>query len=130
MAYMFIYSEREGTPAAIYFEDVPREVKVERLGRLIELAKDVSLERNREWVGREVEVLIKSEAKEEGFAQGHTRGNHVAMVQGALGPGIHRVRVAHATPNRLYCLPAVGNQIAEISKEQAPSALYQLTSNL
>ncbi len=130
MAYMFIYSEREGTPAAIHFEDAPREVKVERLGRLIELAKDVSLERNREWVGREVEVLIKSEAEEEGFAQGHTRGNHVAMVQGKLGPGIHRVRVAHATPNRLYCLPAVGNQIAEIGKEQAPSALYQLTSNL
>ena len=36
LAYMFIYSEREGTPAAIHFEDVPRAVKVERLSRLID----------------------------------------------------------------------------------------------
>ena len=130
MAYMFIYSEREGTPSAIHFEDVPREVKVKRLGRLIELSKEVSLERNREWVGREVEVLIKGETEEEGFTQGHTRGNHVAMVYGKLSPGIHRVWVAHATPNRLYCSPAVGNQRPEISKQQATSALYQLTSKI
>ncbi|HKP87700.1 MAG TPA: tRNA (N6-isopentenyl adenosine(37)-C2)-methylthiotransferase MiaB [Blastocatellia bacterium] len=113
MAYMFIYSEREGTPAAIHFEDARREVKVERLGRLIELAKEVSFERNKEWVGREVEVLVKGEAEEEGFVQGHTSGNHVAIVQGALAPGIHRARVAHATPNRLYCEsqgPGAGGQ--------------------
>ncbi len=128
MAYMFIYSEREGTPAAIHFEDVPREVKVERLGRLIELAKEVSLERNKEWVGRDVEVLIKGETEEEGFVQGHTRGNHVAVVQGTLAPGIHRVRVAHATPNRLYCSSEVGGQVLEASREQVPFALYQLTS--
>ena len=130
MAYMFIYSEREGTPAAIHFEDVPREVKVERLGRLIELAKEVSLERNKEWVGREVEVLIKGEAEEEGFVQGHTRGNHVAVVQGTLASGIHRVRVAHATPNRLYCSSEIGDQMLDVSKEQIPVALYQLTSKI
>jgi tRNA-2-methylthio-N6-dimethylallyladenosine synthase len=130
MAYMFIYSEREGTPAAIHFEDVPREVKVERLGRLIELSKEVSLERNAGWVGREVEVLIKSEAEEEGFAQGHTRGNHVAIVQGRLAPGIHRVRVAHATPNRLYCSSEIGSQRPGAGKGQALPVLHQLTSNL
>ncbi len=102
-AYMFIYSEREGTPASVHFGDGERSVKVERLGRLIELAKEISYERNQEWIGREVEVLIKGPAEEAGFSQGHTRGNHVAIVKGALRPGLHRVRVAHATPNRLYC---------------------------
>ena len=103
LAYMFIYSEREGTPAARHFEDVEREVKVERLGRLIELSKEVSLERNRAWVGRRVEVLVKGPSEEEGAAQGHTRGNHVAIVDRNLAPGIHTVTVKHATPNRLYC---------------------------
>src|SRR5262245_1992579 len=58
-AYMFIYSEREGTPAANHFQDIPRHAKVERLTRLVSLSKEVSCERNQRWVGRTVEVLIK-----------------------------------------------------------------------
>jgi tRNA-2-methylthio-N6-dimethylallyladenosine synthase len=102
-AYMFIYSEREGTPAAIHFEDVPRAVKTERLGRLVELQKEISFEQNQRWVGREVEVLVKGATGEAGLVQGHTRGNHVTMIRGNLAPGIHRARVVQATPNRLYC---------------------------
>jgi tRNA-2-methylthio-N6-dimethylallyladenosine synthase len=130
MAYMFIYSEREGTPAALHFEDVPREVKVERLGRLAELQKEVSFEQNRKWVGREVEVLVKGEAEEEGFAQGHTRGNHVAIIKGELAPGIHRVTVAHATPNRLYCAGEPGNLVSSEAHLESVPALHQLKSYL
>jgi tRNA-2-methylthio-N6-dimethylallyladenosine synthase len=129
LAYMFIYSEREGTPAAIHFEDVAREVKVERLSRLIELSKEISLERNQKWVGREVEVLIKGRT-EEGFSQGHTRGNHVVMVKGDLAPGIHQARVAHATPNRLYCLTDARSQMPDVRERQTPETLYQLISNI
>jgi len=128
-AYMFIYSEREGTPAAIHFEDVAREVKVERLGRLIELSKEISLEQNRKWLGREVEVLIKGRA-EEGFSQGHTRGNHVVMVKDDLAPGIHLVRVAHATPNRLYCAADARSPVPDLLERQTSENLYQLISNI
>jgi len=130
LAYMFIYSEREGTPAAIHFEDVPRAVKVERLSRLIELSKEVSLGRNRKWIGREVEVLIKGPAEEEGFVQGHTRGNQVVLAKGGLQAGIHRVTVTHATPNRLYCSTAGSPDIDMFATRQAPLELCQLTSNL
>ncbi|HSF24142.1 MAG TPA: tRNA (N6-isopentenyl adenosine(37)-C2)-methylthiotransferase MiaB [Blastocatellia bacterium] len=130
LAYMFIYSEREGTPAAVHFEDVPRAVKVERLSRLIELSKQVSLERNQKWIGREVEVLIKGPAEEEGFVQGHTRGNQVALVRSDLPVGLHRVVVAHATPNRLYCAPAGSIDSPEFNRQQTSSGLWQLTSNL
>lgn len=124
-AYMFIYSEREGTPAANHFEDVPRSVKVERLERLIELSKEVALEQNRKWVGREVEVLVKGPAEEPGWVQGHTRGNHVTIVEGDLAPGIHRAIVAHATPNRLYC-KSEASRTGEI--KTVPSfPLHQLT---
>jgi len=129
LAYMFIYSEREGTPAAIHFTDVPRSVKVERLTRLIELSKEVSLERNRKWIGREVEVLIKGPAEEEGFVQGHTRGNQVALVKGSLAVGIHRVMVRQATPNRLYCSAADALDSLSVN-HYVPSGLCQLTSNL
>ena len=129
MSYMFIYSEREGTPAALHFEDVSREVKVERLGRLASLQKEISLERNQRWVGREVEVLIKGRAEEHGFVQGHTRGNHVVVVQADLQPGIHRVQVVHATPHQLYCRPATDVGDLQVQKVTA-IPLITITSNI
>lgn len=120
MAYMFIYSEREGTPAAVHFDDLPRNVKVERLSRLIELSKEISLSENNKLIGRQVEVLVNSVAHEEGFVQGHTRGNHVALVTGNLAPGIHQVHVAHATPNRLYCTPEPSGKLPEMNRAQLP----------
>src|SRR5699024_1906070 len=41
-AYTFIYSPREGTPAAVQKDDVPMEVKKERLQRLNKLVNDQS----------------------------------------------------------------------------------------
>jgi tRNA-2-methylthio-N6-dimethylallyladenosine synthase len=130
LAYMFIYSEREGTPAAIHFEDVPRTVKVERLTRLIDLSKEISIERNQRWIGREVEVLVKGPAEEDGFVQGHTRGNQVALVKSDLGVGIHRVVVRHTTPNRLYCSPADSADVVSFDAEYGQFGLCQLTSNI
>lgn len=127
MAYMFIYSEREGTPAAMHFDDMERGAKVERLSRLIEVSKEISLEQNQKWIGREMEVLVKSQAAEEGFVQGHTRGNHVALVKGNLTPGIHRVYVSHATPNRLYCTTEPTGLAKEPIRTERPSALYDLS---
>ena len=128
MSYMFVYSEREGTPAAIHFEDISREIKVERLGRLAHLQKEISLERNQRWVGREVEVLIKGRAEEQGFVQGHTRGNHVVVVQGDLRPGIHRVLVAHATPHQLYCRVGADGELHLRAAGSTP--IVRLTSNI
>ncbi|HEY3138344.1 MAG TPA: tRNA (N6-isopentenyl adenosine(37)-C2)-methylthiotransferase MiaB [Blastocatellia bacterium] len=125
MAYMFIYSEREGTPAANHFEDLARTVKVERLARLIELSKEISLKQNERWVGSEVEVLINGPAEEEGFVQGHTRGNHVALIRGDLAPGIHQVYVAHATPNRFYCTVERTAPNLELKPAQLPSVVYE-----
>ncbi len=103
-AYMFIYSARPGTAAAEHFEDLPREIKVERLKRLIEKQKEWSLLKNRAWVGKEVEVLIRGDAKETGFAEGHDRGNHPVLVPGdqAPVPGLYRVRITEASPHLLF----------------------------
>ena len=55
----FTYSEEEGTYGAEHFADeVPEEVKRERLDRLMELQRDISLEYNRSRVGTELTVMV------------------------------------------------------------------------
>ena len=55
----FTYSEEEGTYGAEHFaDDVPPEVKQDRLDRLMELQREISLEYNRSRVGTEVQVLV------------------------------------------------------------------------
>ena len=52
----FTYSPQTGTPAADLGESVPHEIASERYGRLMELAQQISMERNRGLVGSELEV--------------------------------------------------------------------------
>lgn len=55
----FAYSEEEGTPSALTMEDnIPQEVKEERVDRLMKIQKRVSLELNAERVGREMRVIV------------------------------------------------------------------------
>lgn len=63
-AYMFYYSERPGTYAAKYLaDDVPEEVKIDRLNRMIDLQRRLSEESNRRQIGLEVEVLVEGFSK-------------------------------------------------------------------
>jgi tRNA-2-methylthio-N6-dimethylallyladenosine synthase len=52
------YSPRPGTPATKLPDDVPSDIKRRRLNELLALQEGIGLERNRAWLGREVEVLI------------------------------------------------------------------------
>ncbi len=54
------YSERPGTPATHLADDVPPDVKRRRLNELLAVQEGIGLERNRAWLGREVEVLVDS----------------------------------------------------------------------
>ena len=55
----FMYSEEEGTYGAEHFaDDVPPEIKQERLDRLMEIQREISLDFNRSRVGAEVRVLV------------------------------------------------------------------------
>jgi tRNA-2-methylthio-N6-dimethylallyladenosine synthase len=53
------YSPRPGTPALRLADDVPATVKRERLNVLLARQEAIGLERNRDWLGREVEVLVE-----------------------------------------------------------------------
>jgi len=62
----FAYSAEEGTPAAEMPDPVPDEVKRERLERLEEVQRGITLERNEAQVGRELVVLVDRAASEDG----------------------------------------------------------------
>lgn len=66
-AYMFTYSERPGTPAAKKLkDDVPEEVKQRRLNEIIDLQSALSLERNKEEIGKISKVLVEGASKKSG----------------------------------------------------------------
>ena len=112
----FTYSPQTGTPAADLGEAVPHEVAAERYGRLMELAQQISMERNRELVGSELEVLIESDEpseQEDGsrFVVGRSyrdapEVDGLAFVRGEYASGeFVRVRVDTALPYDLVCTP-------------------------
>ncbi|MBQ2304187.1 MAG: tRNA (N6-isopentenyl adenosine(37)-C2)-methylthiotransferase MiaB [Bacteroidales bacterium] len=63
-AYMFNYSQRSNTLAAKkYPDDIPYEEKTRRLEEIIELQRELSLQSNRNDVGKEFEVLVEGQSK-------------------------------------------------------------------
>ncbi|MCE2789878.1 MAG: tRNA (N6-isopentenyl adenosine(37)-C2)-methylthiotransferase MiaB [Saprospiraceae bacterium] len=64
MSYMFMYSERPGTPAAKKFvDDVPEEVKKRRLQEIVDAQMNMSLKVNLQDVGKVMKVLIEGDSK-------------------------------------------------------------------
>lgn len=85
-AFMFIYSPRIGTPATRLKEQVPEEVKRERIYRLIEAQNRISRKKNEEWVGRTVSVLVEGVShKDESKLSGRTRQNKLVVFDGPQG---------------------------------------------
>ena len=101
--FAFKYSPRPQTPAAAWPDQVPAPVQAERLARVHALQAVIALERNRAWIGREVEVRVDSQEVKRAtpLAAGRTRQNKVVhfpvadpMVEGARV----WVRVTEASP--------------------------------
>jgi ribosomal protein S12 methylthiotransferase len=61
---VFTYSPEEGTKAAELDDQVPEEVKIERRDALMELQQEISLEKNREWVGYTTDVIVDGVSEE------------------------------------------------------------------
>ncbi|HLR89053.1 MAG TPA: tRNA (N6-isopentenyl adenosine(37)-C2)-methylthiotransferase MiaB [Atopostipes sp.] len=82
-AYTFIYSPREGTPAAARKDDVPMEVKKQRLYRLNELVNKQSAEAMKAYQGETVKVLVEGESKKDpDVLAGYTERNKLVNFKG------------------------------------------------
>ena len=106
-SFMFKYSERPGTLASRSMPDnVPEDVKIERLNRMIALQNELSLESNRADIGKTFEVLVEGVSKRS-TAQlvGRTEQNKTCVFdRGAHRIGdFVRVRVTDASSATLIC---------------------------
>ena len=63
--FSFVYSPRSGTPAARMPDQVPDEVKKERMKRLLDLQQKICLEINSKYEGRTVKALCEGKSKNE-----------------------------------------------------------------
>lgn len=68
----FAYSEEEGTYSALHYkDDVPEDVKRDRLDRLMAVQQDISAEIQASLVGKTMKVIV--DRKEKGFYVGRTQ---------------------------------------------------------
>lgn len=102
-AFTFVYNIRTGTPAA-KMEQVPEEVKSERIQRLIELQNKISLENNQQEEGKIFEVLVEGETKSNpDLLAGRTRTNKLVIFPGPikLTGTLAQVKITKGRPNLL-----------------------------
>lgn len=83
MAHTLIFSPRPGTKAASMDNQVPIEIKKERLKRLMSLQEELAYKKNKEMEGQVLELLIEGPSeKNPDKLSGRTRTNKVVIVEG------------------------------------------------
>jgi tRNA-2-methylthio-N6-dimethylallyladenosine synthase len=102
-AFTFIYSPRRGTEAAALPDQVPHDVKVARMERLVEVIQRRAHERAQRFVGRTVEVLVEGPSRTDpSRLRGRSRHNKVVNFSGLAAPGeFVSVQISRATSQTL-----------------------------
>jgi tRNA-2-methylthio-N6-dimethylallyladenosine synthase len=98
-AFTFVYSPRAGTEAAARDDQVPDDVKRDRIERLVEVVQRVAAERNASRVGTVEEVLVEGASRTDTtLLSGRTRRNTTVNFTGDAQVGdIVDVRIERAT---------------------------------
>jgi tRNA-2-methylthio-N6-dimethylallyladenosine synthase len=102
-AFTFVYSPRRGTEAAAMPDQIPEEVKRQRIERLIDVVQRIARERNEQRVGRVEEVLAEGPSRTDPtLLRGRTRRNTTVNFSGDAEPGaLVPVRIESATSTTL-----------------------------
>jgi tRNA-2-methylthio-N6-dimethylallyladenosine synthase len=102
-AFTFIFSPRRGTEAADLPDDVPHEVKVARMERLVEVVQRRAAERAQRFVGRTLEVLVEGPSRTDPTRlRGRSRHSKVVNFDGVAAPGeLAQVVITGATSQTL-----------------------------
>jgi tRNA-2-methylthio-N6-dimethylallyladenosine synthase len=105
-AFMFRYSVRPGTTAARYDDDVPEEVKIARLNKLIKLQQQISYDGNQREIGQIRTGLVEGTSRRsETFLRARTEGNKTILFQSpyTMEPGsVVAIRVNSADAFTLH----------------------------
>jgi tRNA-2-methylthio-N6-dimethylallyladenosine synthase len=108
-AFTFVYSPRAGTEAAAMADQIPEDVKRERIERLIDVVQRVAAARNAERIGQVEEVLVESPSRTDPtLLRGRTRRNTTVNFAGTAAPGdLVEVRIDNATSTTLRGVQAM-----------------------
>src|SRR5947209_9495401 len=111
-AFTFVYSPRAGTEAAARIDQIPDEVKRDRIERLVGVVQRVAAERNAARIGTVEEVLVEGPSRTDAAVQrGRTRRNIAVNFTGDAQAGqLVDVRIDRATSQTLG-----GNQLAVVA---------------
>ena len=82
VAFTYAYSARKGTPAKRWDDDIPEEVKQERLQRLMNLQNELGNEERQQTLGNTYEVLVESQNSDGKTVKGRTRCWKKVMFEG------------------------------------------------
>ena len=99
----FRYSPEPEAPAAFMPEQVSESAKGDRYHELMTLQGEISLEKNKEWIGCDLEVLLEGPAAGPGMTQGRSFRDAPDIDGAVLVPGRHHpgdfitVRIRNAT---------------------------------
>ncbi|MDD3535094.1 MAG: tRNA (N6-isopentenyl adenosine(37)-C2)-methylthiotransferase MiaB [Candidatus Cloacimonetes bacterium] len=105
-AFCFKYSERSGTLAATSAEQLPESVRLERLQRMIDLQREITLKKFRAEIGKTVEVFVEDFSKKsKAQVSGKTRDFKIAVLSGdaSLIGSLQYAKVLDATSGTLIC---------------------------
>jgi tRNA-2-methylthio-N6-dimethylallyladenosine synthase len=102
-AFTFIFSPRAGTEAATMPDQIPDEIKHERLERLVGVVQTIAAARNAERVGRVEEVLVEGPSRTDpAVLRGRTRRNTTVNFTGSAHAGsLTHVRIEGSTSTTL-----------------------------
>jgi tRNA-2-methylthio-N6-dimethylallyladenosine synthase len=102
-AFTFIYSPRRETEAAAMANQVPHEVKRERMERLVDAVQRHAAERAQRFIGRTMEVLVEGPSRTDpAKLRGRTRHNKTVNFTGLARPGeMALVEITGATSTTL-----------------------------
>jgi tRNA-2-methylthio-N6-dimethylallyladenosine synthase len=102
-AFTFIYSPRRETEAATLPDQLPHDVKVARMERLVEVVQRRARERAQRFVGRTLEVLVEGPSRTDpSRLRGRSRHNKVVNFAGLGAPGeLVEVEITSATSQTL-----------------------------
>ncbi|MXQ52321.1 tRNA (N6-isopentenyl adenosine(37)-C2)-methylthiotransferase MiaB [Shimazuella sp. KC615] len=114
MAFTFIYSPRDGTPAAKMQDDVPMEVKKRRLAKLNDVLNEISKKKNSILQGQVVEVLVEGESKKNpDVLSGRTRTNKLVNF---VGPKHLIGKMVYVSIEKAQTWTLKGKWVEEVSK--------------